>query len=110
MESFFLPAYPSSVTSSYHISYCFLVSRYSDVMSDLQQLGLLLSELLQLLQWLQEQFGSGEDLQALLRSQREAKFAFGFLHLLQGPSHRLHIGQDHLQVGTEKLVTVWVDG
>lgn len=78
-------------------------------MSDLQQLGLLLSELLQLLQWLQEQFGSGEDLQALLRSLREAKFTSGSLHLLQGPSHCLHIGQDHLQVRIEKLVTVWVE-
>lgn len=71
-------------------------------MSDLQQLGLLLSELLQLLQWLQEQFGSGEDLQALLRSLREAKFTSGSLHLLQGPSHRLHIGQDHLRVGKNR--------
>lgn len=75
----------------------------------LQQPGLLLGEMFQLLKWLPEQSGSGEDQQALLRSLREVKFSFASLHLLQCPSHRLHVGQDHLQGETEKLVTFLIN-
>ncbi len=75
----------------------------------LQQRGLLLGELLQLFQWLQEQPGPGDHQQALLCSLRQANLSFASLHLFQRPSHRLHVGQDHLQVETEKLVKLWLN-
>ena len=63
----------------------------------LQQRGLILGELLQLLQRLPEESGSGEDQQALLRSLWKEKLSFTPLDLLQCSPDRLHIGLDHLQ-------------
>lgn len=70
----------------------------------LQQGGLLLGELFQLLQWLQEQLGPGDHQQALLCSLRQVKLSFASLHLFQCPPHRLHVGQDHLQVEKETVI------
>jgi len=75
---------------------------HPDFLQYLQQSGLVMGEVLQLLQRLQDQSGFGEDQQALLCSLREVKLSSASLHLLQRPPHGLHVGQDHLRVETEQ--------
>ena len=75
----------------------------------LQQHGLLLGEMLELLKWLQEQSGLGEDHQAFLCSHREMKFSFVSLHVLQRASHGLHVSKDHLQVEADNYPVQFVN-